>query len=656
MKAHEVLSHYAAGERDFRRINLCGQSFQGQNLADANFTEVNIKGANFNDAILTGADFSGAEAGVEQKWLLIQLLIITTMLILAGVLSALIGIFFADLLFNNTNNESGNGYFLNGIIITLVIATTFYTITRYGFTSKKAIVAFGMIVSLACLSCVINLFKVGVPVSTAVAFSAIFGAPIAVIIISVIVFITAVAISSLMTSYNKLFVFFGIVITIAISIILAGFITEHGAFYDFHAKKLNYVNKEKAKIIGGAISLISYSFSIYCNKSAFKKNSNNIFSTIRICGIALRAIGGTSFRGADLSYANFSFAVLPGTNFNYSKRRSTILKWVTWRNAKNMEYSIFSYDSPLINPEVRDLLISRNGCSKSYTGANLRYINLDEFNLEGANLKCADISYSTLRNANLKNINLTKSHALMTNFTGACFTGACLEAWNIDNRTNLEQVGCDYMYLLRGKQERRPSGDDLFAPEEFTKLFKELLIAMDRIFRSRAEPQAQIEKNDELHESHNFSPNLTLNVQVNAESKNMNNTNDSSQSVNITGDITGSTINLGEISGDVTNTINQLPDTFDPNQPNIKELLIQLQTAVETEPTLPETDKSDLLEQVKNLAEAKQTKEPIEKEGLVRKAKKIFEATLKGLPDTAKIVEACSKLLPLILKVLGSPV
>jgi hypothetical protein len=63
-----------------------------------------------------------------------------------------------------------------------------------------------------------------------------------------------------------------------------------------------------------------------------------------------------------------------------------------------------------------------------------------------------------------------------------------------------------------------------------------------------------------------------------------------------------------------------------------------------------------LLEQVQNLAEAKQTEEPAQKEGLARRAKKMFEATLKSLPDTAKIVEASSKLLPLILKALGFPV
>lgn len=62
----------------------------------------------------------------------------------------------------------------------------------------------------------------------------------------------------------------------------------------------------------------------------------------------------------------------------------------------------------------------------------------------------------------------------------------------------------------------------------------------------------------------------------------------------------------------------------------------------------------DLLEQVQALAEAKQTEEPAKKEGLTR-ARKMFEATLSSLPQTESIVEACSKLLPVILKGLGLP-
>ena len=120
------------------------------------------------------------------------------------------------------------------------------------------------------------------------------------------------------------------------------------------------------------------------------------------------------------------------------------------------------------------------------------------------------------------------------------------------------------------------------------------------------------------------------------------------------GDVNG-VVNLGEISGNVTNAINQLSDESESNQLSLKSLLTQLQQFIQNDSDLPELDKSDLLEQVQLLAEAKQVKEPIKKEGLARKAMKMFDATLKGLPDTAKLVDACSKLLPLILKSLGLP-
>lgn len=126
------------------------------------------------------------------------------------------------------------------------------------------------------------------------------------------------------------------------------------------------------------------------------------------------------------------------------------------------------------------------------------------------------------------------------------------------------------------------------------------------------------------------------------------------------GDISGlvggdGVVNLGTISGNVTNTIDGLPDASEPDEPNIKELLIQLQQAIENDSALSDPDKADLLEQVQALAEAKQTEEPAKKEGLTRKARKMFEATLSSLPQTASIIEACSKLLPMILKGLGLP-
>jgi hypothetical protein len=153
----------------------------------------------------------------------------------------------------------------------------------------------------------------------------------------------------------------------------------------------------------------------------------------------------------------------------------------------------------------------------------------------------------------------------------------------------------------------------------------------------------------------NSLANRPINVQAIAESKSMNNSTDSSQTVTIGGNVSGSILNLGTITGTVTNTINQLPDSPTSEQPDLKQLLTELKDAIATDTDLPDTDKADLLEQLQNLAIAKQIEEPVQKEGLIRKAKKIFDATLNSLPDTAKLAEAGSKLLPLILKALGFP-
>lgn len=115
----------------------------------------------------------------------------------------------------------------------------------------------------------------------------------------------------------------------------------------------------------------------------------------------------------------------------------------------------------------------------------------------------------------------------------------------------------------------------------------------------------------------------------------------------VTGDVSG-VLNLGTISGDVTNMINQLPDTADEDEPGLKELLLQLQAAIEAEPELEKEDKVEALEQVKVLAEVGRDPEagPMKKAG--KTAIKILKGTNAILPPTTKLVQACTKLLPAI--------
>jgi internalin A len=151
---------------------------------------------------------------------------------------------------------------------------------------------------------------------------------------------------------------------------------------------------------------------------------------------------------------------------------------------------------------------------------------------------------------------------------------------------------------------------------------------------------------------------IHINVQIDnqVENKKMTNSNDSSRKIEI-GSIgrdlnaSGQALNLGEISGTVTNTINKLQSAPEPEKPGIKEILTQLQTAIEADTELTAKDKEKALKQVKALAEAAQN--PQEKQDLADTAITMLKGVLSSLPTAAKLVEQCSRLLPIISTFLG---
>ena len=116
--------------------------------------------------------------------------------------------------------------------------------------------------------------------------------------------------------------------------------------------------------------------------------------------------------------------------------------------------------------------------------------------------------------------------------------------------------------------------------------------------------------------------------------------------------MTGSNF-LSEISGNVTNAVNQLPDSPEPDKPGIKELLTQLQTAIEADTNLTQEDKAEALEQLKALAEAGKNPQEGAMQKTAKTAMKILKGTITSLPSAATLVEACNKLLPAIASLLG---
>jgi len=101
------------------------------------------------------------------------------------------------------------------------------------------------------------------------------------------------------------------------------------------------------------------------------------------------------------------------------------------------------------------------------------------------------------------------------------------------------------------------------------------------------------------------------------------------------------------VGGNVSGTINELPASSDADKPGIKELLIQLEAALD-DPNLPSDDKKEALEQLEVLAKAghNPNDETVKKQA--KKAIGFLGVIAEGLPSAAKLVEAFNLVLPAI--------
>jgi uncharacterized protein YjbI with pentapeptide repeats len=683
--------------QDFSGKNLQGRSFKGQDLTGVNFSHADIRGANFTNATLRGANFSHAKAGLQRRSVIGLVLVSWLMSGTSGIFSGFTGYLVSLIFKSRCGSENCNNFSFYTGVGSLIVLTVFWIITiRKGLVAGLGTVAFTVAVAVA-------FFAVDEGFFAAVAFTVAFTVAVT--------FTVTVAVAVAFT------VAFGFAFTVTVAF---AFVFAFAFAQSFPV----------AFAISGAL------LSAYIGWRALKGDKKDAW--VRSFAIAFAATGGTSFRSADLTNADFTQATLKNTDL-----RKANLTRTRFYESKELDFARVG-DTILADMAVLTLLVSGNGRSKSYIGANLRGANLLGANLKEANLKEADIIAATFQGACLESANLTLTQAIDTDFTSAQMTGACVEAWNIESTTKLDHVDCRYVYLLEypkprtDDRERRPSSGE-FKAGEFTKLFEEVLNTVDLIFRDGVDWKAfvaafqkvQVENEDselaiqsienkgdgvvvvkvsvppdankeKIHSDFNQNYSLALqeveakykallqakdeqieehrqkytdmkeitsllasksiNVQVEnkLENKNMTNSNDSSRKVEIGSvgrdfNASGQALNLGEIdiSGTVTNAINELPPATQPDKPGIKELLKQLQTAIEADDNLTPKNKEKALKQVKALAEASQNPQKEEKQDLAGDAITMLKGLLSGLPSATKLVEEVNNLLPLISGFLG---
>jgi uncharacterized protein YjbI with pentapeptide repeats len=142
-------------------------------------------------------------------------------------------------------------------------------------------------------------------------------------------------------------------------------------------------------------------FSAFISWRALKGDERDAW--IRTFAIAFAATGGTSFRHADLTDADFTSATLKSTDFQRANLTRT-----RWHQAKKLD-RIRPGTTYLQFPQVRQLLIRGQGKAQNFDRQPLRGVNL-----QGANLADASFIGTDLNEANLQDADLSRAKLMQT--------------------------------------------------------------------------------------------------------------------------------------------------------------------------------------------------------------------------------------------------
>ncbi|MBD0265520.1 MAG: pentapeptide repeat-containing protein [Tolypothrix sp. Co-bin9] len=252
--------------------------------------------------------------------------------------------------------------------------------------------------------------------------------------------------------------------------------------------------------VAGTLAVAGTLFSIYINWRAIKGDQKH--SLIRKIAIAFAATGGTSFRGADLTNANFTQATLKSTDF-----RKAILICSCWHQAKMLD-RVRPGSTYLQNSQVCQLLVTGQGQDKNFDRQSLRGINLKEANLADASFIGVDLSEAILQDADLSRAKLKQTQLDGTDLTGATLTGAFIEDWGITNTTKLHGVRCEYVFMRLPTKEypnplRKPDNErEFFKDGDFADFIQPIFDTLDLYHNQGVDPRAVAIAFKNLAENH----------------------------------------------------------------------------------------------------------------------------------------------------------
>ena len=385
---------------EFRNFNFSGRnlqnlSFKDLDLTDADFSGADIRGCSFEGAILENANFSSVIAGRSRKQFLVLILYIVMTIILTGSLELLaidyVNSHFSVFLRQFTDIMGVPLIWLTHLVVGLIVVAVaaginlliIFLLWRLKQNQSK---------SLEILN--LNHFE----------------------------YIKTVQTYDYLTIFWLLFISGTMTISAIGSLLLL-------------INSYSYTTGNAINIIALSLLLISFLFflsvTIYASATDTKlgfygtsfdhTNLNN--STF------YQAKGSCIFANANLDNCNFERANFARVDFTDSS--------LIYTNWKGVKFPVFysEYYGYLKNDNIKQLVVTRNGRNKNYSGLELTQLDLQGVDLSGADLRNADLSGSNLRNAKLNRTNLQNAKVLGTDFSEAVINNCNLENLLIDDDT-----------------------------------------------------------------------------------------------------------------------------------------------------------------------------------------------------------------------------
>ncbi|MDP5337267.1 MAG: pentapeptide repeat-containing protein [Nodularia sp. (in: cyanobacteria)] len=633
--------------------NLRGRSFKGQNLEGENFSKADIRGANFTDAILKGADFTGAKAGLQRRWVILLLIVTLVLLALAGIYLVSFGLSVASSIFDTKYP----GSVLMGSVYLILVGVFCIVTVRKGITTGLKSLAVTLVITSLIVLTVAVAFP-GTFLSTRTSSRGLVFAFALVFALVLILFSIFIGWriqgkhdkDDWLNSFANIFAATGGTSFHGANLINADFTGAILQNTDFRKADLKRTRFYEAK----KLEFARVDGTILANRA--------VLDLLVTCNGRGKSYAAANLRGANLKGADLSNANLKGADIIVATFEGACLEWANLTITQAV-YADFT-DAQMTGACIEAWNIDS---STQLNNVDCRFVYLLEYPKLGTDDRERRPSSGEFQPGEFTKLFEEVLNTVDLIFRDGIDWKAFVNAFQIlrdenkDAELYLQRIeNKDGVFVIRVKVSDGADKEKIHS--DFRQHYQLALQAVEEKYEAQLNMRKEEidflrQQNAKILDSIIVAlANQSINVQIDnkLESKNMTNSNDYSRKFENSGTLNNSgQINLGEISGTVTNTINELPSSPEPDKPGVKELLAQLQAAIEAEKDLPEEDKAEALEQVKTLAEAGKNPQEGTMQKAAKTAVKILKGTVASLPSATTLVEECSKLLPLISKLLG---